>query len=205
MNCGSHTDEVVAAAAALVNVATPGERRGRSYAVPTGDDLTAMIGQALLEARRQTSTPPASRAPAFVELAAAVRPVFEFVDRDRFDEAAETVNELLARYEPAPLLARHDGQPWHLHFPGRATADRSGWGGGISVGLATVLGSDYADRLGLCTASACNRVFVDVSRNGTRRFCSTACQNRVKAAAHRARAKEGSKEGSESEEGIADP
>jgi len=201
VNFGSHTNEVVAAAAALVNVVTPGERRGRSYAVPTGDDLTAMIGQALLEARRQTSTPPASRAAAFVELAAAVRPVFEFVDRDRFDEAAETVNELLARYEPAPLLARHDGQPWHLHFPGRATADRSGWGGGISVGLATVLGSDYADRLGLCTASACNRVFVDVSRNGTRRFCSTACQNRVKAAAHRARAKEGSG----SEEGVADP
>ncbi len=189
MNFGSHTDEVVAAAGALVNVATPGERRGRPYALPTGSDLTTEIGQALLEARRRTSTPPASRIPAFVELAAALRPVFELVDQERFDEASETVNELLARYEPAPYLDRHDGQPWHLHFPGRATADRSGWGGGISVGLATVLGSDYADRLGVCSAPACDRVFVDVSRNGTRRFCSTTCQNRVKAAAHRARAK----------------
>jgi hypothetical protein len=33
-------------------------------------------------------------------------------------------------------------------------------------------------------------VFVDVSRNGTKRFCSTACQNRVKAAAFRARQRE---------------
>jgi predicted RNA-binding Zn ribbon-like protein len=33
----------------------------------------------------------------------------------------------------------------------------------------------------------CDRVFVDVSRNGTRRFCSETCQNRVKVAAHRAR------------------
>jgi predicted RNA-binding Zn ribbon-like protein len=29
---------------------------------------------------------------------------------------------------------------------------------------------------------------VDTSRNGTRRFCSTSCQNRVKAAAFRAKA-----------------
>ncbi|MFC6935784.1 CGNR zinc finger domain-containing protein [Actinomadura yumaensis] len=34
----------------------------------------------------------------------------------------------------------------------------------------------------------CDRVYVDTSRNGTRRFCSTACQNRVKTAAFRARA-----------------
>ena len=31
------------------------------------------------------------------------------------------------------------------------------------------------------------RVYVDVSRNGRRRFCSTSCQNRVKTAAFRAR------------------
>jgi predicted RNA-binding Zn ribbon-like protein len=53
--------------------------------------------------------------------------------------------------------------------------------------MATVLGSEYADRLGVCAAPACDRVFVDVSRNGTKRFCTEACQSRVKAAAHRAR------------------
>lgn len=188
MNFGSHTDEIVAAAAALVNVATPGRRRGRPYAVPTGNDLTTAIGQALLEAQRRTPTPPANRIQAFVELAAAVRPVFELVDQGNIDEAARTVNQLLAHYEPTPYLDRHDGQPWHLHFPGRSARDHSDWGGGISVGLATVLGSDHADRLGVCSASACDRVFVDISRNGIRRFCATACQNRIKAAAHRARA-----------------
>jgi predicted RNA-binding Zn ribbon-like protein len=30
-------------------------------------------------------------------------------------------------------------------------------------------------------------VFLDTSRNGSRRFCSTPCQHRVKAAAYRAR------------------
>jgi len=57
----------------------------------------------------------------------------------------------------------------------------------MAVGLAYVLGSEYADRIGVCSAPDCDRVYVDVSRNGTKRFCSTACQNRVKAAAFRAR------------------
>jgi predicted RNA-binding Zn ribbon-like protein len=44
-----------------------------------------------------------------------------------------------------------------------------------------------AQRPGICSAPSCDRVFVDTSRNGTKRFCTTACQNRVKAAAFRAR------------------
>jgi predicted RNA-binding Zn ribbon-like protein len=49
------------------------------------------------------------------------------------------------------------------------------------------IGSDFAGRLGVCSAERCDRVYVDTSRNSRRRFCSTACQNRVKAAAFRAR------------------
>ncbi|PZS15112.1 MAG: hypothetical protein DLM57_13310 [Pseudonocardiales bacterium] len=188
MNFGSHTDSVVAVAAVLVNVATPGERQGRPYPAPSGRDLVIGVRGALQAGNRlPTSAPAASHMPAFVELAHSVRPVFEAVDVGRIDDAAIIVNDLLSRYAPSPYLDRHDQQPWHLHFHGRNAADRSGWGGGVSVGLAAVLGSEYADRLGVCRAPSCDRVFVDVSRNGTRRFCSTACQNRVKATAHRAR------------------
>jgi predicted RNA-binding Zn ribbon-like protein len=56
--------------------------------------------------------------------------------------------------------------------------------------LATALGGEYATRLGVCSAPDCDRVYVDTSRNGTRRFCDTACQSRVKAAAHRTRTHE---------------
>ncbi len=122
-----------------------------------------------------------------VRLAVEIRPVFVHVEAGDSDHAAEVVNRLLRRYRPVPFLEQHDNEPWHLHFRGRRTDDPTEWGGGISVGLATVLGSAYADRLGVCGASACDRVFVDVSRNGARRFCSLACQNRVKAAQHRAR------------------
>ncbi|MGW7325252.1 CGNR zinc finger domain-containing protein [Streptomyces sp. NPDC054845] len=39
----------------------------------------------------------------------------------------------------------------------------------------------------MCRAVRCDRVYVDTSRNAGRQFCSTACQNRTKAAAFRAR------------------
>jgi predicted RNA-binding Zn ribbon-like protein len=50
-----------------------------------------------------------------------------------------------------------------------------------------VIGGDLAGRLGVCQAAQCDRVYVDTSRNAARQFCSTACQNRAKAAAFRAR------------------
>lgn len=192
VNFGSHTDSVVAVAAAVVNVVTPGCRQGRDYEAPAGRTLLEQLDVAIRTGSRKPSDAPrASTAAAFVELGTAVRPVFDLVSADNLDAAATTVNALLKVYQPNPYLDHHDGQPWHLHFHGRSEHDRSGWGGGIVVGLATVLGSEHADRLGVCAAPSCDRVYVDVSKNGTRRFCSTACQNRVKAAAHRARAVSG--------------
>ena len=42
-------------------------------------------------------------------------------------------------------------------------------------------------RLGTCASTDCDRVFLDGSKNASRRFCSTTCQNRVKATAFRLR------------------
>lgn len=187
MNFGSHVDGVVAASVVVVNLATPGERQGRRYAVPAADELCRELSAGLSRADRSVAAVPASRATGFGDLAAALRPVFEAVEADDRDAAAARVNDLLRRYTPDPVLERHDGEPWHLHFHGAAGVDPSGWGAATAMGLASVLGSEYADRLGVCAAPACDRVFVDVSRNGTRRFCGEPCQNRVKAAAHRAR------------------
>ena len=193
MNFGSHVDGIVAVSAALVNAGTPGERQGRAYELPAGRALAADLGAVLRTGsrdavdRRDAADPAPREAGAYVELAAEVRPVYERVEAGDFAGAAGAVNELLARYAPAPRLEQHDGEPLHLHFHGPRATDPTGWGGALAMGLATVLGSEYADRLGVCAAPACDRVFVDVSRNGTRRFCSEACQNRVKAAAHRAR------------------
>jgi predicted RNA-binding Zn ribbon-like protein len=61
------------------------------------------------------------------------------------------------------------------------------WTSITAEAIARVVGAGEHERLGICTAGACDRVFVDASRNASRRFCSTACQNRVKTAAFRRR------------------
>ena len=47
--------------------------------------------------------------------------------------------------------------------------------------------ADELGRLSRCTADGCAGVVVDLSRNRSRRFCSTACGNRAAVAAYRAR------------------
>jgi predicted RNA-binding Zn ribbon-like protein len=182
----SHLNDVVRVASALVNAATPGQRQGRPYAVPAPPELDEQLHAALLRADR-TAPPPGRLLPHFVELAEGMRPLFEAADRGDVDAAAECANVLLRRYRPTPHLEKHGDEPWHLHFHGPSDTDPIEWGGAFATGLASVVGSEYVDRLGVCAAPACDRVFVDVSRNGNRRFCSESCQNRVKAAAHRAR------------------
>lgn len=126
-------------------------------------------------------------AEALTTWAGRLRGVFEAMDQGEIDAAAAVVNELLQHTGARPYLQRHDGEPWHLHYRGTNPDIATGWAAGCAAGLAVVIGSEYADRLGVCSAAGCDRVYVDTSRNGTKRFCSTGCQNRVKAAAFRAR------------------
>jgi predicted RNA-binding Zn ribbon-like protein len=180
-------DTVVAVAVGLVNTLTPGEAHGHSYAVPEGPDLCdAATGvlRAASPGTRQLSGPEAVQ---LRDLAAELRAVFAGVASGDVDAAAHRVNELIAATGAHPWLNRHDGEPWHLHFHGAEDSLVTGWGAGCATGLAVVLGSDLHGRIGVCTAPRCDRVYVDTSRNGTRRFCSTTCQNRVKTAAFRAR------------------
>jgi predicted RNA-binding Zn ribbon-like protein len=181
VNFGSHADRVVHTAVELVNGLTPGLERGRP--VP---DLTPDLKLARARGVLELPLTP-DEAEAMTRLAASLRPVFVAIDDRDASRAAALVNDLLRRYQPTPYLAQDDRERWHLHFHADQPGTEVGWGAGCAMALAAVLGSESWDRLGLCSAPACDRVFVDLSRNGSRRFCSTACQNRTKAAALRAR------------------
>jgi predicted RNA-binding Zn ribbon-like protein len=179
----SHTDAVVQVTVGLVNLLTPGWRRGRLYEPPDSDERTVAVTEVLQSGRGRVA-PSWEEAASLCFVAADLRAVFA---APSVDEAARLVNELLARTGARPVLARHDGEPWHLHFHAADETLVNGWAAGCATGLAVVLGSELYDRLGVCTAPRCDRVYVDTSRNGTRRYCSTSCQNRVKTAAFRAR------------------
>lgn len=187
MEFNSHADRVVQVAVGLVNLLTPGFARGRDYLPPEDSARTEAVSSLLRAGggRRDVSW---EEAASFCFVAAELRGVFAAVASSSVDSAAELVNGMLTRTGARPVLERHDGEPWHLHFHAADNSMVNGWAAGCATGLAVVLGGELYDRLGVCTAPRCDRVYVDISRNGTRRFCSTSCQNRVKTAAFRARA-----------------
>ncbi|WP_327044285.1 CGNR zinc finger domain-containing protein [Microbispora sp. NBC_01189] len=187
VNFNSHTDAVVVIAVGLVNALTAGEARGRPYEPPAEGARAEVVAEILDAGRGGSVAIGETEAGELAETARALRGVFEAVARGDVDTAARTVNRLLAETDARPHLDRHDGEPWHLHFHGAGGTLAGNYAASCATGLAVVLGSDLHDRLGVCTAPHCDRVYVDTSRNGTRRFCSTACQNRVKTAAFRAR------------------
>jgi predicted RNA-binding Zn ribbon-like protein len=104
------------------------------------------------------------------------------------DRAADLINALVAAAGTTPRLTAHDGHPWHVHYfaPGASLADHLAADGGMALGFLLVAGE--RDRLRHCLAPDCGRVFVDLSRNRSRRYCSSrTCGNRLHVAAYRAR------------------
>lgn len=190
MRFGSHLDATVLLARDLVNGLTPGWRQGRQ--VDAADERAArQVVTAVLADRpnraRTWREAPSEDLDALRGVADRLRGVFEAVEEGEVDRAAGTVNDLLGEVQASPELTAHDGQAWHLHFHAPTADPVDGLTAGCATALAMVLASDARDRLGVCGAEACDRVFVDTTRNGSKRFCSSGCQNRAKAAAFRAR------------------
>lgn len=102
-------------------------------------------------------------------------------------ELVAQVNQLLAETRALPQLVNHDEWGWHLH----ATPDDAPLATRMLVeaAMATVdvIRAGELGRLQVCQAPDCEDVLVDLSRNRSRRFCSTTCGNRVAAAAYRER------------------
>ena len=103
------------------------------------------------------------------------------------DQAARLVNTMLADAGALPQLVRHDEFDWHLHavdpeapLATRITVE-------TAMAMVDLVRADEMSRLGLCADEECGGVVLDLSRNRSRRFCSTACGNRVAVAAYRAR------------------
>jgi predicted RNA-binding Zn ribbon-like protein len=102
--------------------------------------------------------------------------------------AIEMLNTLLAETGAIPQIVAHDGRGPHIHVsrPAAPMADRIA--AHLAMGLAELVVAGQADRLRSCASPACRNVFVDLSRNRSRRYCdSRTCGNRLHVAAYRAR------------------
>ncbi len=188
MTFDSHVLNLVDVAARLVNALTAGESQGVPHAAPSGLARRRAVAEALGGPGRRAPRVTDAHAEVLAGVADRFREVFDRVHREDETGAVRVLNRLLVETGARPQLDRlPEGDGWHVHFHGADDSLATGWAAGCASGLALALGSDLAGRLGVCDAERCDRVYVDTSRNASRRFCSTACQSRTKAAAFRAR------------------
>ena len=186
----SHVENLLATTVLLCNRLHAGLDGGRPVTAPTDDaELRAAIREVLRG--RGYDLGPRAVGPADAHLVAdavtVAGTVIAAIDAGDLATAARLTNALLLDTGARPQLDVGGDGAWGLHFHGPDDSLGVGWSAGIAAGLAMALGTPDAGRLGLCAADACDRAYLDTSRNGGRRFCSTRCQSRTKAAAHRAR------------------
>ncbi|GAA2992606.1 CGNR zinc finger domain-containing protein [Kitasatospora albolonga] len=104
------------------------------------------------------------------------------------DEAAELVNAVVAAAGTTPRLVNHDHHGWHIHYFAPHAAIGDHLAAELGMALAFIVMAGERERLRRCEAPDCARVFVDLSRNRSRRYCdSRTCGNRLHVAAYRAR------------------
>jgi predicted RNA-binding Zn ribbon-like protein len=168
------TNEALRAAVTLVNTAVPPDT------LETVEALETFLDDFQYTGRRDGDE-------AELDAVRRIRPQLrELLTADR-DRAVTLVNDMLRTAKAVPQLRRHSGYDWHIHaidddapLPQRIIVE-------TAMAMIDVIRSDEMSRLGVCADDDCTGLVLDLSRNRSRRFCSTACGNRNAVAAYRAR------------------
>lgn len=168
------TEIALASAAALVN---------------TAEEPDTLTSTGALESFLQSWQWTGDRTGDETELAAVqrLRPRLRELWTAADERRVEAVNQLLRDAQALPQLVRHGSWSWHLH----ATPDDAPLHVRMAVeaamAMVDLIRSEETDRLAICGAPDCAGVVVDLSKNRSRKYCSTECGNRVAAAAYRSR------------------
>jgi predicted RNA-binding Zn ribbon-like protein len=130
-----------------------------------------------------------SRQPGNAELAAvrALRPELRRLFTSDRDTAAGIVNRMLAEAQALPRLVRHEPFDWHLHAVPSDASLATRISVEVAMAMVDMIRADEMSRLAICADADCDGIVLDLSRNRSRRYCSTTCGNRNSVAAYRAR------------------
>lgn len=117
-----------------------------------------------------------------------LRSAFEATDEKA---AVRALNGILGRTAAKPQFAAAAGT-WELQWIGAVPAVLAAQ---TSMSLLEAIRDDGWDRFGVCAGAPCCCVFVDRSKNRSRRFCSALCADRVAQSLHRARVRQNPRRG----------
>jgi predicted RNA-binding Zn ribbon-like protein len=169
------TDVALQAAAALVN--TDGRGGDLLPDVPALDEFVRTWGWTGRHRRTRAE----------LDEVRALRPRLRALWTMPEDALVAALNGILRATRALPQLVRHDDWEYHLHAtpPEAPLADRMAVE--AAMALVDVVRQQELERLRVCDAPDCDDLLVDQSKNRSRRYCSSACLNRVNVAAFRAR------------------
>jgi predicted RNA-binding Zn ribbon-like protein len=177
MRFAHDTEVALAAVAALVNTHLDGEEHLDGPA-----ELHAFLDEQRFSGTRQGT---GAELAAVRDLRGRLAAVWDASD---VATVVAIVNRVLADAQALPQLTDHDGWGWHLHLTpfDAPLVDRIGTE--AAMALADLVRADDLQRLKRCDAADCDAVFVDLSRNRSKRYCDVGnCANRAHVAAYRAR------------------
>ena len=180
MDFGHYNDLAVQAAADLVN--TIGSHTGREL-MPAAEDAREFLRSRDFSFADELRDEDLGD---IREVRERLRAVF-FAPDER--ESVRILNELLHDLDLEPFLTDHDGH-WHLHYARDEASVGRRVAAAMAMGLAAMVAEHGFSRVGTCAADDCNDVFIDTSRNHSRRFCGEGCSSRTNVAAFRARHKD---------------
>ena len=179
MHFAPDTTEVLLFDIALANTTASASRSGvDELASPA--ELTALLAEWRFSGRFDRDVAELSAVHGFRD---ELRSLWAF-DRDAM---AQRVNAMLRETEAQPHLERHDGFDWHLHTTPLDAPLIDRIRAEAALALVDVVRSDETARMRVCGAPDCTGLFIDLSRNGSKRFCSVRCGNRVNMIAFRER------------------
>jgi predicted RNA-binding Zn ribbon-like protein len=121
------------------------------------------------------------------ELRASLRAVFDAARDEDSGEVVRLLNAQLDRHVPRPSISGHGDADWHLHVASNAGPVADEYAAGAVMGLTMAFLDLGRERFGVCADERCRGVFLDTSRNRSRRYCSDRCATRANVAALRRR------------------
>ncbi|MFS0867617.1 CGNR zinc finger domain-containing protein [Microbacterium sp. 179-B 1A2 NHS] len=125
------------------------------------------------------------------QLRAARSRLHELWAGDRAD-AVPIVNALLRDGRALPQLVIHDDYDWHVHATDESDPLALRIMVEVAMAFVEVIRLDQFDRVRICGADDCGAVYIDYSKNGSKRYCDTGnCGNRMNVNAYRRRKAEG--------------
>ncbi|MCO8303279.1 ABATE domain-containing protein [Streptomyces sp. RKCA744] len=114
-----------------------------------------------------------------------VREVLERANADAA-EAAALINDGLRRSRATPVL-RHEDERWWTEVTSDTDRCSAHLAATTLSALASVIATLGPARLGVCAGPTCRATFVDLSRNGSKQYCTRTCAHRASVAAYRSR------------------